>query len=1472
MSKLIYLMLYALQYIYYADGQKTQIMTPVETCTLSTATLRCPLNSVVVVTSAVYGVAQIVGSCTYWPGDCIVDGMNDIICNTDSLQCTVYATKKKLSQCNNQNSNYIHIEYNCVPVQMDDASKEYNICNNNTKITSDSGIIKSPGYPSQFQATTSECYRTIHVPNNKTLNLWLSDLYISSAENCLRNYVYVTNSIQNYRHCGYKRYAYPYLCSSTIRIQYYASTTASFYRGMRIYYEIVDRTPNDFCPNSNETITPVVSSTTTVPSDVTTTVPSYALLGVSSPIRNFQLCRGESHKVACPSDYVITILKSIYGVTQSDQCENYDAREHCVVATDPSLHCTESCTYLYTGNRILPSCGNKPAAYQYVEYQCIPRKAPVVTPNTPCPIDGSKIPITIDRRGRFRSYQYPNLRAMNCTYRLSTKPGDIMHIYSLDVNLNDWSNDCGANKISVVEDGDTRGTEFCKEDTFSLLYSTCSNEIDLYYIVTNDNLILSNGVELYIESQTRPLDWSCGKSETTSSTQPSTLTTLFITPTAVPLTNETTMMARDEHQHNICYAKSLIYTCPMGYTFMILDAFYGVKSQSSNKCEFVPGDCVQGTLSTFTQCQKDAATCYIFYSTQRRLARCSDRYADYLHITGQCIPSTSAGTTATIQTYNVCDNNTNIGAFNGIITSPSFPLYKQINGICKRSILGIQDRVLKIWINEILVSTDGQRRINGEDFFVEDSNEPDLVLHKMYENEIMESSPSIRDICINDYLMIDTPHVTYVYCGTRKLAMIPICASRVNIQYKASSPSNIDYKGFKLYFEWVEKPLEIICDEKPGLSAITPPDMPIPIWAQHFELSPVLSHHICLGNSQTFRCPRGTDYVLTVIQSKYGVTGTGMCEIPSITHCQQESSLGLTCTHSCFIEYDLPKPLIQCGLQNADYLSIDYQCIPTRLSDNENPIDICASTTTDTIAMNSGIMISPQYPNLNVKRTCSKRIETLPNKLWNIFIVDLFLEGSNDGGDCNAASLTINDGDDRIVLCGLHQPELILVSCSHIVDLKFVSNRRTLGYRGFKVFFQTIDVPAGWTCTPNGFTTITPTPRPPTTTGVLPPSLLIGAYGGTTNGTRRHCIFPFIYKDSIQTGCLTSDSPSSPLSRGTKTPWCSLTSNFDIDHQWGFCELGVTDSTTYDVCRGKSQILRCPIGYVLDIITADYAAKSEENTDTESCSYSQNDCFQSDSTILRTVCAGKTTCTTYHTSKILTQCQNRASAYFHVIYRCIPNEIQEINVYNLCNNDTQPTNDTERGFLISPNFPNTPNNFDCTFKLQTMKPRQDIYVYMITMDLNSQPSFGQSCVKDRLVISATNNMMELCGKSYTNLVLNTCQSSVTFQLIRALDAKGRGVKLYFEFRDRPLDQICPVLYTTTKPVSTTSLSPGTTIQTQRPSYFPHPSPVNIKILCYPDISSLFGTDNFQCPKDYVLVIHRAFYGTGDRCTYTSIGC
>ena len=423
---------------------------------------------------------------------------------------------------------------------------------------------------------------------------------------------------------------------------------------------------------------------------------------------------GQSYQVNCPDNYVFTIITNMFGVTLSGQCDNRNPDTDCVITSDPPFMYHQKCVYTYTGHHTILACNNKTANYQYVEYQCIPTNTELIS-NVSCPASGLTTIIPFDQRGRFQSCNYPSLQATNYTYRLTAKYGHSIHFYSLDISLNGFNSLCQSNKLTLVDHDNMESLDFCEQRTYSLFYSSCSNVVDLIYTVTNANQEFSRGAELYIESEPRPTYFVCNNPLSTTTSAPTNPTSPFTVVTLTPLQNDT-MFAGPEIEHDICYNDILNGACPAGYTFMIVNAFYGIKQNAASKCGFVQGDCVQEALTTITQCYTDLPNCYLLYGTKRRLAQCSDKYGDYLHITSQCVPSENFGAMSSLKVYNICDTATDIKNFHGVITSPNFPSYKQTNDECKVKIDGILDRVLKIWINELAVGSGGQRQLSGKSF------------------------------------------------------------------------------------------------------------------------------------------------------------------------------------------------------------------------------------------------------------------------------------------------------------------------------------------------------------------------------------------------------------------------------------------------------------------------------------------------------------------------------------------------------------------------------------------------------------------------------------------------------------------------------------------------------------------------------------------------------------------------------------
>ncbi|CAM4808469.1 unnamed protein product [Rotaria magnacalcarata] len=213
----------------FTEGQNPQPIPSINACASLTGTFRCPSNRVIIIGSASYGVAKICDSRTYSSDDCIANAMSIVICTTDSAQCEIFSRKNDYQNVTINTMMMFILNTIVFQYQRRMEKKE------------------SPGYPRQFQiiATIVECFRSINVPSNKAVRLWLTDRYIGSTpEDCTQDHVYVVD---------------------------------------------------------NGTITSLPSEINIRQSQATT-VPDYATHGIASSIRIFQLCQGNQLNAPCGNE------------------------------------------------------------------------------------------------------------------------------------------------------------------------------------------------------------------------------------------------------------------------------------------------------------------------------------------------------------------------------------------------------------------------------------------------------------------------------------------------------------------------------------------------------------------------------------------------------------------------------------------------------------------------------------------------------------------------------------------------------------------------------------------------------------------------------------------------------------------------------------------------------------------------------------------------------------------------------------------------------------------------------------------------------------------------------------------------------------------------------------------------------------------------------------------------------------------
>lgn len=133
-----------------------------------------------------------------------------------------------------------------------------------------------------------------------------------------------------------------------------------------------------------------------------------------------------------------------------------------------------------------------------------------------------------------------------------------------------------------------------------------------------------------------------------------------------------------------------------------------------------------------------------------------------------------------------------------------------------------------------------------------------------------------------------------------------------------------------------------------------------------------------------------SDYAIVIRTAKYGVKHDS-----SITGCSRNPrdcygshrNLETQCAgkQKCDVSFTAQQTTVsECSKNKADYIFVEYQCVPVRLPASVTPTnELCNGPTEFTLATGTSMLVqSKNYPNFSPKTECKTRITAEPgNKL-----------------------------------------------------------------------------------------------------------------------------------------------------------------------------------------------------------------------------------------------------------------------------------------------------------------------------------------------------------------------------------------------------------------------------------------------------------------------------------------------------------
>ncbi|KAI3381478.1 hypothetical protein SNEBB_001977 [Seison nebaliae] len=915
----------------------------------------------------------------------------------------------KLLTCNNHKADYFHVDYQFVPDDFHDAD---DVCAGQS-ITVNKAFVEST-------ADTETCSRVYHSTSpSKIWRVFVLKAQYSTPppgpdnkQQCLKNSVLtVSDGTFSAEVCGYRDNSYLFeSCSEKLIISSVGS------QALHLYIEASEWPGQHSC---NNVITKPTPFTTLSPyTGPTTTITPPPIKNVISDVINLNSCTGHRLNLMCNQGTSILIDSStsgvhsnpkdcIYRVTDCYHDETHLARETCAGY--------RTCQ-LYVDEHVLAQCQLKSSTYQNVKYRCVPNQTDKVNKKDICSSDSKTIVLNEDNP----SIVLTGSSSTNNIYcsQLITAPNNyVIDLYYLSMSTYPGKlTKCSVDELYVTDGKIER--KVCGYSKTKSFLTSCGTKLLVRHKFAA-KYTLHKGIRLYAEI-TRASISACSEANNLVPDMTTTKRPFTFKPVIVPYDKKLSPI----QTKSVCVGDfSFLRSPSSNYVIVIRDSSVGYTKEK--RCVSKDGDCSKPSSKVDGIC--GGKRLCLPGLIHEQISLCS-QIATYVQYTYQFLPIHSS-----IIGENICQTSYLFGE-SGYIQSPNYPTYPNTKQNCVIKLTGTTSKLYNIFIIQM-----------------------DLPISQIKTSNCTNS----------DYIEVDDGLQSLRYCNERISGsfVFESCTNVVEITLSSTTRTDDDqtYKGMRIYYESIVKPLNWQCQMKKTLPPIIQTTTAAPSSVNDIKSQKKL---ICTNNEiQKLSCDQ-PDTFIAFEAAQFGVSITHSCQQKS-TDCYFEASyVENTCGGLNKCQFYAKKKFSNSCNNTADYLYLRYLCVPQSF---QQKTTLCSAQ--ETILNGVGTI---ELNGANTGCTHKFKSNNLQQKIQIISYRIILPYPSFSTFKCKAnTAMSLTDGLVKEEYCGHVRGKILMNTCEN--EFSITIPQLSANYK-IKLIYVTFQRSPTDTCKVSGQTITTSSP------------------------------------------------------------------------------------------------------------------------------------------------------------------------------------------------------------------------------------------------------------------------------------------------------------------------------------------------------------------------------------------------------------